>query len=379
MKVVVTCAGTGGHINPGIAIANILNRREKNCQILFIGTKTGLENDLVPKAGYDLKQIRAGRLQRRITLENVKNMYNAYMGIADSKKILKDFKPDIVIGTGGYICASVMMAAKALKIPYILHESNVFPGMAVKLGAKNAAKVLTGFEDTKKHLKYTENVVYTGTPAKFTREDIENLDKYKCRKKLEFYNENMEGKGLLFVTGGSQGAAKINKTVIDMVLNKRPNNFYTVIATGAANYDSVLQYVQEQDKQGDSFKFLNIQKFIYEMDKMYTAADLLITRAGAMTVTELGLSMRPAILVPLPTAAENHQYFNAKSVEDVGAGVVLEEKDLTEGTLYDNVMKIILDGKKLKEMTQNAKVMYKGNVDGKIYDEIKSSILDIGT
>lgn len=363
----------------GIAIANILKQREKDCEILFIGTRTGLENDLVPKAGFKLKQIRAGRLQRRITVENIRNMYNAYMGIADSKKILKEFKPDVVIGTGGYICASVMMAAKAMKVPYILHESNVFPGMAVKLCAKNAAKVLTGFEDTKKHLKYTENVVYTGTPAKFTRESIETLDKQKCRLNLEFYNKNMEGKKLLFVTGGSQGAAKLNKTVVDMVLSKRPESFYTVIATGAANYDKVLEYVKEQAKSGDVSKFLSVQKFIYDMDKMYTASDLLVTRAGAMTVTELGISMRPAILVPLPTAAENHQYFNAKSVEDVGAGIVLEEKDLTEDTLYDNVMKIILDGKKLKDMTENAKAMYKGNVDGKIYDEIKKALLDIGT
>ena len=379
MRVVVTCAGTGGHINPGIAIANIINKNELSSEILFIGTKRGLENDLVPKAGYELKQIRTGKLQRRITLQNFKNMYNAYTSITDAKKVLKEFKPDIVIGTGGYICASVMMAAKSLKIPYILHESNVFPGMAVKLCAKNAAKVLTGFEDTKKYLKHKENVVYTGTPAKFTRDSIEKLDKQKCRVALDFYNSDMANKKLLFVTGGSQGAAKLNKTLVDMIISKRPESFYTVIATGAANYEKVLEYVKEQDRVGDISKFLSIQKFIYDMDKMYTAADLLVTRAGAMTVTELAISMRPAILIPLPTAAENHQYFNAKSVEDAGAGVVLQEKDLDENSLYDNVMKLILDDKKLKQMTTGAKNMYKGNVDGKIYDEIKNVFWDKGT
>lgn len=328
----------------------------------------------MPKAGFELKQIRTGKLQRKITFKNVKNMYNAYMGVIDAKKILKEFKPNVVIGTGGYICASVMTAAKSLKIPYVLHESNVFPGMAVKLCAKNAAKVLTGFEDTKKHLKYKDNVVYTGTPAKFTRESIEKLNKQKCKENLEFYNKDLDGKKILFVTGGSQGAAKLNKVLIDMIISKRPESFYTVIATGAANYEGVLEYVKEQDKVGDISKFLSVQKFIYEMDKMYTAADLLVTRAGAMTVTELALSMRPAILIPLPTAAENHQYFNAKSVEEAGAGVVLEEKDLDQDTLYDKVMKIILDDKKLKQMTENSKNMYKGNVNGKIYDEIMKAL-----
>ena len=172
MRVIIACAGSGGHINPGIAIANMIKNKEPDSAILFVGTKTGLENELVKKAGFEIKNIRAGKLHRRLTAENFKNMYNAVLGVSDSKKIIKEFKPDVVIGTGGYICVSVMKAAAALKVPYILHESNVFPGLSVKLNAKHAAKVLLGFDETKKYLP-NSNCVYTGTPAKFNKDTID--------------------------------------------------------------------------------------------------------------------------------------------------------------------------------------------------------------
>lgn len=362
MRVIIACAGTGGHINPGIAIANIIKIKEPNSEILFIGTKTGLENELVSKAGFNIKQIRAGRLHRRITIENVKNMYNALVGISDSKKIIKEFKPDVVIGTGGYICVPVMKAAKSLKVKYVLHESNVYPGMAVKVSAKDAEKILVGFEETKKFLN-ASNVVYTGTPARFDKISIDCLNKLKCKNELKL---NIKGKKILFVTGGSQGARRINETVISMIKKYKPEEFYTVLAVGHNNYDSVIKELPKELE-----KYIRVEKYIFEMDKMYKASDLLITRAGAMTVLELGIAAKPAILIPLPTAAENHQLYNAKVLEQNGAGVVLEEKFLNEDVLYENITKIITDTNTIKKMGEKSRSLVLDNVEEKIYNEIK--------
>ena len=204
-----------------------------------------------------------------------------------------------------------MKAAKAKHIPYVLHESNAYPGLSVKLVAKDAEKILLGFEDAAKRLPIGTNTVYTGTPAKFDMDDMRALDKEKCRKQIIEDNRK-----IIFVTGGSQGAIKFNKTVIDMVKKYKPSDLFFVIAVGPANYDAVMESIKD-DKDLD--KYLKVEKFVYEMDKMYKASDLLITRAGAMTITELSISRRPAILIPLPTAAENHQLFNAKAMENAGA------------------------------------------------------------
>lgn len=365
MRAIIACAGTGGHINPGIAIANIIKAREPQSEILFIGTATGLENELVTKAGFNIKSVRAGRLHRRITLENIKNMYNAVAGIRDSKKIIKEFKPDVVIGTGGYICVPVMKAAKSLNVKYILHESNVYPGMAVKVNAKNATKILLGFDETKKYLS-TSNTVYTGTPARFDKHSIDALNKLKCKSELKL---NIKGKKILFVTGGSQGARKINQTVISMIKKYKPEEFFTVIAVGHKNYDEI---VNELPKELE--KYIKVEKYIFEMDKMYKASDLLITRAGAMTVLELEIAAKPAILIPLPTAAENHQLYNAKVLEKNGAGFVLEEKDLNEDVLYEKITKVITDSETIKKMGENSRSLALDNVEEKIYNEIKKCV-----
>ena len=209
MRVVIACAGTGGHINPGIAIANIIKEREKDSSFLFIGTENGIENELVKKAGYDIAHIRTGKLYRKLTLKNFKSVVDTIGGISDAKRIIDEFKPDIVIGTGGYICGAVMMAAKSRRVPYVLHESNAFPGLAVKMLAKSAARVMVGFEDAKKRLKDKKNVVFTGSPAKFNSEKIDGLDKDSCIKELGL-TEVLDGRKLIFVTGGSQGAKKFN-------------------------------------------------------------------------------------------------------------------------------------------------------------------------
>lgn len=208
MRVVFACAGTGGHINPAIAMANLIMKKEPDSSILFIGTKTGLENKLVENVGYEIRHIRTGKIRREFTLENINELVNAYKGISDAKKILKEFAPELVIGTGGYICGSVMKAAKKLKIPYILHESNAFPGVSVKLLASKAKCVMLGFEDAKGRLSSKAKTVYTGTPAKFSEEDIQKLDRNECLKEANIENNS---KKIVLITCGSQGAKKVNE------------------------------------------------------------------------------------------------------------------------------------------------------------------------
>lgn len=367
MRVIFACAGTGGHVNPAIAIARIIQKNEKDSEFLFIGTKNGLENKLVKNAGFEIVHIRTGKLLRKLTLKNVKAIFDTYAGIGESIKILKDFKPDLVIGTGGYICGPVMLAAKKLEIPYMLHESNAYPGVSVKLLAKKAKYVMLGFEDAKKRLKRQDNLIYTGTPAKFNIDEFDSLKKDESKKE---FNIGKINKKIVLVTCGSQGAKKINETVIQMVAKKRSKEYFIVLVTGEATYDSMRKELDELKIENES-EYIKLEKFVFNMDKMYKACDMCITRAGAMTITELALAARPAILVPLPTATENHQYYNAKVLENARAGKIIEQKDLTIDLLDNTINEIICNNDKLREMSANARKMAKLDVEEKIYNCIK--------
>ncbi|MEG0873138.1 MAG: undecaprenyldiphospho-muramoylpentapeptide beta-N-acetylglucosaminyltransferase [Clostridia bacterium] len=372
MNVIFACAGSGGHVNPAIAIAGIMLKHYENLNILFIGTKNGIENDLVKKSGFNMQHIRTGKLIRSFTFKNLKAITHTYLGIKDAKKIMLEFKPDLVIGTGGYICGPVMIAAKKYKIPYILHESNAFPGLAVKMLAKNASSVMVGFSEAKSRLKVKGNIVYTGTPAKFNLQDMQKLDKQKCKISLGLGNIN---KKIILVMCGSQGAKKINDTVLEMLKSEPNNKVYIILATGNNNYDIVLKKKQDIQKQVkyNLDDFIKLEKYIYDMDKMYKVADLCITRAGAMSVTELEIASKGAILIPLPSAAENHQYYNAKIMEDAGAGIILEEKDLTANSLK-NIIDRLIEEDELEKMGEKANKLVKKNVEEKIYKCIKDTV-----
>lgn len=365
MKVIFACAGTGGHINPAIAIANIILKNDPQSEFLFIGTKSGIENELVQNSGFKIKHIRTGKIIRSFTLKNVRAITETYKGIGDAKIIIREFKPDIIIGTGGYICGPVMLAAIKYKIPYILHESNAFPGVSVKLLAKKASAVMIGFADAKKRLKRKDNVVYTGTPAKFSREDIIRLDKQKCKKELGLLNIS---KKIILVTGGSQGAMKFNQVVLNMVAQKKSEEFFVVLVTGNKNYDNILSKYKDLEKELklDLSSYIKIEKFVFDMPKMYKVSDICITRAGAMTITELAIASKPAILVPLPTAAENHQLYNAKVLANSHAAIIIEQKDLTENILFDKINYMLKD-KNIKLMADNASKLLINGVDNNIY------------
>lgn len=372
MRVVFACAGTGGHVNPAIAIAKIIQKNEPSSKFLFIGTKDGLENKLVQNAGYDIVHISTGKLLRELTLKNFKAIFDTYRGIGQAKKILQDFKPDLVVGTGGYICGPVMLASKKLKIPYILHESNAFPGISTKLLAKNASKVMISFEDARARLKNRKNIVYTGTPAKFNKEEYDLLDKNECKKELGLEKVN---KKIVLVTCGSQGAKKINETVMEMVAKFKNQNYFVILVTGQRTYDEfILKKAElEEEHKINLDNFMKIENFVFDMDKMYKASDICVVRGGAMTITELEICKKAAIIIPLPTAAENHQYYNAKVLENKNAAILLEQKYLTSDVLEDKIVNLLSNDKFVK-MGENARKGSLSDVENKIYKCIKETV-----
>lgn len=369
MKVVFACAGTGGHVNPAIAIAKIILKNKPDTQILFIGTENGLENKLVTNAGFEIKHISSGKLLRELTLKNFKALADTYKGIGDSKKILKEFKPDLVIGTGGYICGPVMLAAKKLNIPYVLHESNAFPGVSVKLLAKNAKKVMISFEDARIRLKNRDNIVYTGTPTKFTKEEYDMLDSKKIKQKLKLNSIN---KKIVLVTCGSQGAKKVNEVVMEMVSQILSKKYYIILVTGDRTYDEFVTKKDEMEKRLNKKldDYIQIEKFIYNMDEMYKAVDMCVVRGGAMTITELSICSKPSIIIPLPTAAENHQYYNAKVLENENAAFIIEQKDLDYVSLNQKI-EYIIDNNLFDTMSKNASKNVIKDVDKKIYKVVE--------
>ena len=228
MRVVIAAARTGGHINPGIAIANKIKEEEPNSEILFIGTEEGLEKDLVPRAGYKLKTIEAYGFNRKINFDNIIKMIKTLYSKKSAKKILKDFLPDVVIGTGGYICVPVILAAHSLNIKTLLHESNAFPGASVKLLSPKVDEILVGFEDAKKRLPKAKKVSLTGTPTKIKKIELSDVQKSNTKKKLGL-EENLP---IILVFGGSQGARAINETLISIIKNKKNKEYQILWATG---------------------------------------------------------------------------------------------------------------------------------------------------
>lgn len=374
MRVVIAAAGTGGHINPGIAIANKIKEEEPDSEIIFIGTPRGLENDLVPRAGYKLEKIESYGINRKINIDNIKRLYKTIKSIKQAKIILEKFKPDVVIGTGGYICISVGEAAKKLHIPIVLHESNAFPGVSIKLLSKNADKVLVSFNEAKERLNKAKKVVVTGTPTKIKRKEISIKEKEDQQKKLGFKNLD---KPLVLVFGGSQGAQSINRTILGIIEKNLNTNYRIVWAAGKGNFEKIEEELKQKNIDINKIEDIKILPYIYNMQEVMNSSDLVVCRSGAMTVTEISILGKPAIFVPFPFAAENHQEYNAKVLEKVNAAKIILDKDLTCENLNNTINEIVIDNSKLEKMSKNAQKVAKFNVEEKIYTEIKETVSSI--
>ncbi len=370
MRVIISAAGTGGHINPGIAIANKIKKEEPDSKIIFIGTSRGLETDLVPRAGYELKTLEAYGLKKKITFTNLKNMIKTVASTRLAKKYIKEFKPDVVIGTGGYICGPVFAAATANKIPSILHESNAYPGRAVKMFAKKVTKVLVGFEAAKESLSKAKEIVVTGTPTKIKK--IQLTDK----RKQELINELGLNKELpiVLVFGGSQGAKAINDAIIGMLKENKIKNYQLVWATGQKQFDIIKDELSKNNIRLDNLQNCKVLPYIYNMEEMYALSDLIIARSGAMTITELAITCKPAIFIPLPSVGANRQEDNARVAEKLGGAEVILNSDLNSNNLSEMLNKLTSNPNLLKKMGQNINKLEIKNVEDKIYEEICSVV-----
>lgn len=367
MKVIIAAAGTAGHINPGIAIANKIKEEEKDSKIMFIGTQRGLENDLVPRAGYELKTIEAYGLSKQISISNLKKMYSTLKATGKARKIIQEFKPDIIVGAGGYICGPVVWAAKKEKIPVILHESNAFPGKATKMLSKKVDTVLISFEEARKRIPNAKNIVFTGTPVKIEKRDYAKEEKEKILKTLELNDD----KPIVLIFGGSQGAQKINEAIIGIIENKLNINYQIIWATGPKQFDIIKCELSKKEININNIKNAKILPYIYNMEEIMNISNIIVARSGAMTITEISNLGKPSILVPLPNVSQNHQLYNAKVLEDVGAAKIILNDELTTDNLNEEIKRIIETPELMKKMGEKALTKSVRNVQQKIYKEIK--------
>ena len=370
MRVIIAAAGTAGHINPGLAIANKIKEEEKDSKIIFIGTTRGLENDLVPRAGYELKTIDAYGLSKKISIENIKKMYKTLKGYGEAKKIIKEFKPDIVIGTGGYICGATISAAHSLKIPTLLHESNAFPGKAVKMLANKTDTILVSFEDARSRIKNAKNIVYTGTPVKIRKKEYGINEKNSIIKSAGLN----ETKPIVLIFGGSQGAQKINDAILGILKNKLNKNYQIIWATGPKQYDRIKEILEENNVYINHLENAKIVPYIYNMEEMMNVSDLIVARSGAMTITEISNLGKASILIPLPNVSGDHQLHNAKVLENIGGARIILNNELNYENLNSNIEEIILNKNTIETMSKNALKVSTSNVEDKIFTEIKKIV-----
>lgn len=368
MKVIISAAGTGGHINPGIAIANKIKEHEPNSEIVFFGTNRGLENDLVPRAGYELRQIEAYGIQPKLSISNITNLIKTMNSRKVVRSFIDEFKPDIVIGTGGYICGPVFAAANSRKIPTFLHESNAYPGRAVKMFAKKAEKVFVGFKEAKEKLEGLNNVVVTGTPTKIKKIEISAEEKLKI---IKDYHLNPDSP-IALVFGGSQGAKKINETIVDILKQKLNKNYQLIWATGPKQFDEIKENLREENMDIANIPNAKIMPYIYNMEELINICDLVVCRSGAMTITEIAIVEKPAIFIPLPSTGANRQEDNARVLEKLGAAKVILNSDINYNILNEYLNEMVSDRARLAQMGKNANVIAAYDVEEKIYNEIKA-------
>lgn len=358
MRVLLTCGGTGGHIYPAIAIADKIREKQPDAEILFIGTKKGMENRIVPDAGYEIKGIDASGFSRKSIRENVATLHNLRVGGREADRIIKEFKPDLAIGTGGYVTGSVLLHAHLLGVPCCVHEQNAIPGVANKLISEFADKVFISFENTRSEFRHPDKVVYSGNPI---RSDFTKLDRKKCRQELGLKDDEI----MILATGGSLGAAKLNEEILKLARNINLPEIRLFFVSGKRYYDEIEKQCPKQQ--------VTLIDYANNMPVLMTASDLVVSRSGAIAVSEITACGKPSVLVPSPNVTNNHQYHNAKAIADAGAAVLLEEKSFSdsESILADEIFSLLASPESLSSMAAHAGKIGKTNAADVIYNNLQ--------
>ena len=368
VRVLMTGGGTGGHVNPAIAIADVIRANQPDAQIEFVGTSRGIENKLVPKAGYRLHHVEVQGFKRKLTPYNIKSAWLAFTSPIKAKKLIKQFAPDLVIGTGGYVCWPLLKAAASMGVPTAVHESNAIPGVAVKMLARFVDRIYVNFDATAKALgeSYSDKVAKVGNPIK---PEFSSIDAAAVRKELGLGEKY---KHLLLSYGGSMGAEKVNDEMLAFMRDytKHHPELLHIHATGAIEHEAATAKSKEYGLA--DCENIRICEYIYNMPELMAAADIVVSRAGAMTLSELAALEKCCILIPSPHVADNHQYKNAKVLADKDAALLFEEKELVGDKLTKALSELIADAEKRKKMCENISAFALVDANRSIYFDLCS-------
>lgn len=369
MRIIFACGGTAGHINPALAVAGRIKQLMPDSEFLFIGAVGQMESDLVPRAGYKIETVRVRGMSREKNLggllHNISAVYHLIRSTIISKRIIKRFKPDVVVGTGGYVCYPVLKAASMLGIPTAVHESNADPGLTTRMLSGIVDTIMLGFEESRKFYKNPEKTVVTGTPV---RGEFSDYSKNAAKAELGLPLD----KPLVVSVWGSLGAENMNDVMCRFIelAGNRPG-FTLIHSAGIEGYEKMVTKLRETvpayEKNG-----MNVREYIYDMPRVMAAADLVLCRAGASTISELTYMHKPTIFVPSPFVTNNHQFKNAKVVEDAGGALIFEEGWFEPKELLNSVKDILSSKEKLEAMSKAMERLARPEATDMICDRILS-------
>ena len=349
--VIFTCGGTAGHVNPAIALAQLMHEKDPETEFLFVGAERGLEKDLVPQAGYAFRTVHISSFHRSFKPKEIKHNFvsvcNLLRAPGEARAILRDFRPDVVIGTGGYASFPMVKAAAKAGIPTAVHESNMVPGLTTEMLEPFAGRIMVGFEECRRHYKHPDRVRVTGTPV---RGDFFSMTKQEAKKTLGVD----DGRPLIVSFWGSLGAAGMNRQMADfLALEAAKEPFHHIHGAGKSGYPMVRQLLAEKGVDLERHPSLQVREYIYDMAPVMRAADLVLCRAGASTISELTALGVPALIVPSPYVTNNHQEKNARVLEAAGGAVVLLERDSSGQALFQTACGILHDAQRRAAMEKD--------------------------
>lgn len=349
MRIIMSGGGTGGHIYPAITILRAIQKQVQPCEVLFIGTQHGLESDIIPKEGFDFRTIDVRGFERRLSFKNIQTIIKTLGSIRKSREIIRNFKPDLVIGTGGYVCGPVLLAASLMGIPTMIQEQNVIPGITNKILSRFVDKIAVGYAETVKYFTNKEKVCISGNPI---RPEVVSATREEGIISLGLDPAKLT----ILISGGSRGARSINEAMIPVYEQFAGRKDIQLLhVTGQSEYNGIVGKLKECSIDTIEAGNIIITPYLYNMPQALAVADLAIFRAGAVGLAELTARGIPSILIPYPYAAENHQEFNARVMEQQGAAVVIRDAELTGYKLTEVMKGLVNNPEKLAKMATASK------------------------
>ena len=372
MRVIFTCGGTAGHVNPALALAGLIRERQAGTEVLFVGANRGIERRLIEQAGYPFEAVEISSLHRSLKPRELKHnlisLRNYFRAPREAKKILRRFQPDLVVGTGGYASYPMVRSAAALKIPTAVHESNAIPGLTTKLLEPHADVIMVGFEACRKNYRHPGKVQVTGTPV---REEFFALSKEEAKRRLGMD----DGKPLVLSFWGSLGASEMNRRMAEFIaLETKRSRFHHVHAAGAYGYTLVEEELRKRGVDLSRELMVEVREYIYDMAVLMRGADLVICRAGASTISELTALGVAAIIVPSPNVTNHHQERNAQVLASHGAARMLLDEECTAERLMEEVEAVLFDEERRRDMERNMAALGVRDANERIYETVMALV-----